>query len=166
MLGSAFCCAEDDDDVSWATLPRSSARQTTHSRGGVPGTSRALQSREFALQTSLSTSTQIHQRLRTSFCPLCLGSSTASVMICFVQRPRSILMNSRCLVSGLKRTGPVAIRRAGCFEASAGTQRCSNSMYSPAQMTDSPSWSRTSTPTWTCSGSVWSCTIRSDSSEL
>mmetsp|Transcript_63155 Transcript_63155/g.142025 ORF Transcript_63155/g.142025 Transcript_63155/m.142025 type:complete len:287 (+) Transcript_63155:628-1488(+) len=144
----------------------SSARQMTHSKGMEVAESRASQSNELALQTRRNTSTQIHQRLRTSFCPWCFGSSMMSVTICRTQRPRSMRMNSRCWVSRFMRTGPEAIFKGGCLEASLTNERSSNSTYSPVQTTDSPPRPLTSTPTWTCSGSVSSGTRRSVSSEL
>mmetsp|Transcript_66020 Transcript_66020/g.166424 ORF Transcript_66020/g.166424 Transcript_66020/m.166424 type:complete len:219 (+) Transcript_66020:2335-2991(+) len=146
--------------------PFSSERQMTHSSGMAPGLSKAEQSNELASQMSRKTSMQIHQRLRTNFCPLCLGSSTTSEMIWRMHRPRSIRMNSRCLVSGFTRTGPEATCNGGCLEASPGKDNNSNSMCSPEQTTDSPSRPRTSTPTWICSGNLPSETKLSVNSEL
>mmetsp|Transcript_29878 Transcript_29878/g.85578 ORF Transcript_29878/g.85578 Transcript_29878/m.85578 type:complete len:203 (-) Transcript_29878:211-819(-) len=144
----------------------SSARHMTHSRGAAAASSSALQSNELALHTRRNTSTHIHQRLRTSFCPLCFESSMMSVAICRTHLPKSMRMNSRCCVSGLTRTGPEAIFKGGCLAASFTRERSSNSTYSPLQTTDSPPRPLTSTPTWTCSGREFSGTRRSVSSEL
>mmetsp|Transcript_140830 Transcript_140830/g.450241 ORF Transcript_140830/g.450241 Transcript_140830/m.450241 type:complete len:263 (-) Transcript_140830:1986-2774(-) len=109
--------------------PLSSDKQMTHSNGGAPAVSKALQSKELESQTSRSTCTQIHHRFLTNFWPFCLGSSTTSVVICRTQRPRSMRRLSRCPLSGFTRTGPAVI--LSCWTlASLTRSNSSNSMWS------------------------------------
>mmetsp|Transcript_61381 Transcript_61381/g.176679 ORF Transcript_61381/g.176679 Transcript_61381/m.176679 type:complete len:253 (+) Transcript_61381:958-1716(+) len=133
----------------------SSIRQMTHSDGEVPADSVSLLSVLLARRTIFKASVGSHQRMRTNFCPCCFGSSMTSVAKCWVHPPTSTLMNSRCSVFELTRTGPMAIASGGCFEASPGKESNSNSNNSlPTHRRQASSSSFSKMPSGKDSGSA------------
>mmetsp|Transcript_16225 Transcript_16225/g.50049 ORF Transcript_16225/g.50049 Transcript_16225/m.50049 type:complete len:260 (+) Transcript_16225:1-780(+) len=111
---------------AWVSMSR-----MTHSCGGTPALSSAVQSIWSTLQSSRKVSMHIHQRFCTSRWPP-RGSSMMSVAMRWMHWPMSTRTNSFWPVCLSARTGPMLMRSGCCEGTSCSRERSSNSTYSSA----------------------------------